>query len=375
MELMLGFQQGEFRMSRILIFANNDVGLYKFRKELIEELVKSNEVYVSLPNGQFIPHLEELGCKFISTPISRRGTNPITDLKLFMQYRRIIPEIKPDMVLTYTIKPNIYGGLACRLSNVPYMANITGLGTAVEQGGLLQKITLLLYKAALKNAKCVFFQNKENEAFFAKQKIISGKHRLIPGSGVNLQFYTLLDYPPDETVEFLFIARIMKEKGIEQYLDAAEYIRKKYTNTIFHIVGPCEQDYEAKLKKMQDLGIVNYHGVQNDVREFHMKSHCTIHPTFYPEGMSNVLLESAACGRPIITTNRSGCREVVDDYVNGFIVEEQNSQDLIRKIEMFLELDYEAKRQMGLAGRAKVEKKFDREIIIDIYLKELKSKN
>ncbi|BCD08158.1 TPA: glycosyltransferase family 4 protein [Bacillus cereus] len=358
-------------MKRVLILANNDVGLYKFRKELIQELVKKYEVYVSLPDGGFIPQLKEIGCKFIDTSISRRGTNPITDFKLLMNYKRIIKEVKPDVVLTYTIKPNIYGGLACKMSGVPYIANITGLGTAVENGGLLQKITLFLYRSALKKARCVFFQNKENQEFFIKEKIIKGDNRLIPGSGVNLDYYMVLDYPSDEVVNFLFIARVMKEKGIENYLDAAEYIKKKYPKTAFHILGFCEQDYENKLREMQDRGIIKYHGMQSDVREFHKFSHCTIHPTYYPEGMSNVLLETAACGRPIITTNRSGCREIIDNGLNGYIVEQQNSKDLIEKIESFLNLNYEDKEKMGISGRVKVEKEFNREIIVDSYVEKI----
>ncbi|PEQ08732.1 glycosyltransferase family 4 protein [Bacillus toyonensis] len=358
-------------MKKVLILANNDVGLYKFRKELIQELVKKYKVYISLPDGEFIHQLKELGCEFINTPISRRGTNLITDLKLFINYRKIIKEVKPDVVLTYTIKPNVYGGLACRVSGIPYIVNITGLGTAVEKEGLLQKITLFLYKLALKDVKCIFFQNKENKDFFHEKKITNGRGRLIPGSGVNLNYYPFLEYPSNTVVNFLFIARVMKEKGIDQYLDAAKYIKEKYPNTAFHILGFCEDAYEKKLRDMQDSGIIQYHGMQSDIREFHKISHCTIHPTYYPEGMSNVLLESAACGRPVITTNRSGCKEVVDDGLNGYIVEQQNSQDLINKIESFLKLSYESKKKMGFIGRKKVEEEFNRDIVVNAYMEEL----
>jgi glycosyltransferase involved in cell wall biosynthesis len=357
---------------KVLVLANFGMGLYNFRKELLEDLVKQNhEVYISLPNDEYVPMLEKIGCKFIDTPVSRRGTNPITDFKLLLNYKKIIKSIMPDIVLTYTIKPNIYGGLACSLANVPFLVNITGLGTAVENGGLLQKITLYLYKLSLKKAKCTFFQNKENEMMLSKRKIINGKHKVIPGSGVNLEQYALLNYPSDETINFLFISRVMKEKGINQYLDAATYVKEKYPNTNFHIVGFCEDEYEDKLKDMEDKGIIKYHGKQSDVREFHEFSHCTIHPTYYPEGMSNVLLESAACGRPIITTNRSGCREIVDDGVNGYVVEQENSQDLIEKIEKFISLNYELKKKMGMAGRKKVEAEFDRRIVVDAYLTEI----
>ncbi|KAA2398109.1 MULTISPECIES: glycosyltransferase family 4 protein [Bacillus] len=358
-------------MKKVLILANNDVGLYKFRKELIKNLVKDYEVYVSLPNGKYIPYLKELGCKFIETSISRRGTNPITDLKLLMSYKRIIGEVKPDVVLTYTIKPNIYGGLACKALGIPYISNITGLGSAVENGGLLQKITVTLYKLALKEANCVFFQNEENREFFVSRKIVKENHRLIPGSGVNLNQYSLLDYPRDTKVNFLFIARVMKEKGIEQYLTAAKYIKDKYPNTNFHILGFCEESYESKLEQMQNDGYIQYHGMQSDIQKFHEISHCTIHPTYYPEGMSNVLLESAACGRAIITTDRSGCKEIVENEISGYIVKQQNDQDLIEKIEKFLSLSFEEKKRMGLAGRKKVENNFDREIVVKSYVEEV----
>jgi galacturonosyltransferase len=359
-------------MKKILILANNDIGLYKFRKELIQELIKKYEVHISLPDGEFVSQLIEMGCKYIETPISRRGTNPITDLKLQMKYKFMVNKLKPDLALTYTIKPNIYGGFVCRMAHIPYIVNITGLGSAVENGGLMQKITLLLYKMSLRKAACVFFQNKENEEYFNKKEIIRSKYRLIPGSGVNLEHYHLLDYPPDDTIHFLFIGRVMKEKGIDQFLAAAEYIRRKYPNTVFHILGFCEEAYENKLKEMQDNGIIQFHGMQSDIREFHKISHCTIHPTYYPEGMSNVLLESAACGRPVITTNRSGCREVVDDGVNGYFINKQDNQDLINKLEKFLGLDYEVKKRMGLAGRVKVENEFDRQIVVNAYIEEVK---
>lgn len=358
-------------MGKILILANNDIGLYKFRKELIEELLKDNDVFISLPDGEFVKELVNLGCEFIDTNISRRGTNPITDLKLMIEYKKILNRVKPDVVLSYTIKPNVYGGMMCRLAKIPYIPNITGLGTAVENGGILQSITIFLYKLALKNASCVFFQNEENAEFINSKGIIKGKQRIIPGSGVNLNHYEVLDYPEDKIINFLFISRVMKQKGIDQYLDTAQYIRKKYLNTQFHILGFCEESYEEKLKDVHDKGIIQYHGMQSDVRKYHKISHCTIHPTFYPEGMSNVLLESAACGRPIITTNRSGCREIVDDGVNGYVVEEQNSQDLIEKVEKFLKLSYEEKKQMGLAGRAKVEREFNRQIVVEAYIQQI----
>ena len=357
---------------KVLILVNHDIVIYNFRRELVERLLFDGyKVYISSPYGERIDDLINMGCEYIEAAISRHGTNLLEELKLLFYYLNLIKKIQPDVVLTYTIKPNIYGGIACRLLGVPYIANITGLGTAVEHDGIMQKITIMLYKIAFKNISCVFFQNEENRQFFVEKNIPMGKDRLIPGSGVNLEHFYVLDYPASDTIEFVFISRIMKEKGIEQYLEAAEYIKNKYPNTRFHICGFCEEDYQDILEEMQSKGIIVYHGVLDDVREILKITHCTVHPTYYPEGMSNVLLESAACGRPIITTNRSGCREIVDDGVNGCLVKPKDTLELIRRIEQFIALDFEEKRRMGLAGRKKVEKEFNRQIVVDAYLEEI----
>ena len=356
---------------RVLVVANADIGLYKFRKELLEELVKKNKVYIALPKGKFYKELIALGCHFVETELDRHGTNPIKELKVVSLYKTIIKKIKPDIVFTYTIKPNIYAGMACASLDIPYVANITGLGTAVENPGLLQFLTIRLYKLGLRKAQKVFFQNSENRDFMLEKGVITGDYDLLPGSGVNLKNYTVSEYPDGETVDFVFVSRIMKEKGIDQYLDAAKEIRKRHPETRFHICGFCEQEYEDELQRLNADGIVIYHGLVKDMAEIYKQICCTIHPSYYPEGLSNVLLESCASGRPIITTNRTGCREVVDDGLNGYVVEEQNSLDLIEKIELFLSKSVEERRQMGLAGRKKVEQEFNRQIVIDKYMAEL----
>lgn len=358
-------------MKKILILANNDVGLFKFRKELIEELLKENEVYISLPYGTLVEPLIEMGCKFIHTPIDRRGINPIKDIFLLKKYKLIMNDVKPDIVLTYTIKPNVYGGFICSKLKIPYIVNITGLGTAVENGGILQKITVVLYKLSMKKAQCIFFQNQENMDFFDKYHINKKKKQLIPGSGVNIDYFTPLPYPNDKTIEFVFIARVMKQKGIDQYIEAAKYIRKKYPQTKFHICGFCEEEYESILKDLEEKNIIQYHGLVSDIREILKITHCTIHPTYYPEGMSNVLLESCASARPIITTDRSGCREIVDDGINGYVVKRKNTLDLINGIEKFINLSSNEKEIMGVNGRKKVEKEFNRKIIVREYVEKI----
>lgn len=358
-------------MSRVLFLVNHDMGIYNFRLELVERLLSDgHSVTISSPYGERIEDLINLGCEYKNITLSRHGTNPFEELGVILEYRKILKEVKPDVVLSYTIKPNIYGSIACGLSKTPFVANITGLGTAVENGGIMQKITVMLYKIALRKARKIFFQNEANMRFFTDKKIANpSQYQLLPGSGVNLVRFCSLAYPEDkETVEFAFISRIMREKGIDQYIDAAKAIKGKYPNTIFHVCGFCEQGYEDKLSALERDGVIQYHGMIQDVKGMLAHTHCTIHPTYYPEGLSNVLLESSACARPIITTDRSGCREVIDDGVNGFIIEQQNSSDLIEKIEKFLSLTWEEKRAMGLAGRKKAEAEFDRQIVVEAYM-------
>lgn len=360
---------------KVMILANFDGGLYKFRKELVQELVKEHEVSICLPRGEYTDRLIEFGCQLIPcTLLDRRGKNPLQDLKLLSFYKQILKREQPDIVLTYTIKPNVYGGMACASLGIPYIVNITGLGSAVENGGLLQKITLSLYKLGLRKAKMVFFQNLENQQFMLKHGVVKGRYDLLPGSGVNLEQYKLLEYPKGDIVDFIFVARVMKEKGIDQYLDAAKYIRNKYPETRFHVCGFCEEDYKDTLKKLNDEGTIIYHGAVDNMIEIYRIAACTVHPTYYPEGLSNVLLESAASGRPIITTNRSGCREVIDEGVNGFLVKERDSKNLIEKLEKFLALSLKEREQMGIEGRRKVEREFDRRIVCEKYLLEMEQR-
>lgn len=358
-------------MKTILIASNVTGGLYLFRRELLETLTKDNRVIVLGLRTGHVDDLLNLGCEVIETPLERHGTNPLTELKLYLKYKGIIAVKKPDVVLTYTVKPNVYVGMACASLGVPYIANVTGVGPAIDNGGLLKFITLSLYRYGLRKAKKVFFQNRSDMELMEREHVVNGPHELIPGSGVNLERYGVLDYPTGDEIHFVFIARIVKEKGIEQYLDMARVIRARHPETRFHICGNCTKDYEERIKTEEENGTVIYHGRIPDVTVVHKVSSCTILPSFYPEGMNNVLLESCSLGRPIITTDRPGCREIVEDGVNGFMVKQRDTQDLIEKVEKFLKLTWEERRQMGLRGRAKVEKEFSRKIVVQKYLNEI----
>lgn len=360
-------------MSKVLFLVNHDIVIYNFRLELVEKLLSNEyQVCISSPYGERINDLINLGCKYYDISIARHGMNIIKEIVLIKKYKSLLDEVRPSIVLSYTIKPNIYGAIACMSSKIPCVANITGLGMAVENKGIKQLISILLYRFSFRRVQRVFFQNTDNMQFFIDHRIAIGKHALLPGSGVNLERFSLLPYPIERNTEFAFVSRIMKEKGIDQYLEAAAWIRAKHPMTVFHVCGFCEDSYEELLLDMNEKGIIKYHGMIRDVKSFLEGIHCIIHPTYYPEGISNVLLEACACGRPIITTNRSGCREIIEDGVNGYVVRSKNGNDLIEKIEQFLALPYDQKLKMGLNGRAKVERGFDRNIVVNAYLDEIK---
>lgn len=359
-------------MKKILILINNDIGLYKFRKEFIKDLLLEHEVSISLPDGPFVKELVNMGCKFVDTEINRRGINPITDIKLIMKYQEILKRIKPDIIYTYTIKPNIYGGLLARINNIPYITTITGLGSSIQESKILQKIIVNLYKVSIKKAQRVFFQNIENFIFFQSNQIISKENtELVSGSGVNLNHFSYQTYPTQTTeINLIFIGRLMKEKGILELFKAAEYFKNKEQKIIFHILGFMEDNLDENLNKLIEEETLVYHGQQSDIRPFLKKSHAIIHPSYH-EGMSNVLLEAAASGRPILASNIPGCREAFDEGVTGFGFESKSTENLIEAIEKFIQLPHEEKEKMGILGRQKMENEFDRQQVVDAYIKEL----
>lgn len=359
---------------KVLILANLGMGLYKFRKELIEELLKEkNEVYIALPKCKYTEKMEDMGCNFVGINLERRSTNPIKDFKLLLNYIKIINFIKPDVILTYTIKPNIYGGLASRITKTPYISNITGLGTSFESNGIVKRTILKLYKSALKKSSCVFFQNNSNKKFFIENSLVSSKTRLIPGSGVNIDQFPYEKYPmSNNEITFLFIGRIMRAKGIDELFEAIQIIKIKYPNINLQIIGDFEEDYYSKLKKLEIQNVIKYYGQQDDVRTFIKKSHAIILPSHH-EGLANVLLESASSGRPILASKVPGCIETFEEGVTGLGFEAKNAESLIEAFLKFINLSYEQKKEMGIAGRRKIEREFNRNHVVNAYMDEIKN--
>lgn len=288
-----------------------------------------------------------------------------------LSFFQMLRKINPDVVFTNNIKPNVYAGIACRVLGIQYIPNITGLGTPVENPGKLQFLATRLYKYGVAGADTIFFQNDENMRFFEQHHIMPKNSHvcLLPGSGVNLQAYPELPYSPGDVVHFLFVARLLKEKGIELYLSAAKRVAQNHPNVMFHICGGCDDPkYYERVKEAENAGYLQYHGEQKDMRPYFQMAHCVVHPSYYPEGMSNVLLEAAASGRPVIATDRSGCRETVDAGKSGYLIPIKDEEALVAALEDFLGLTWEEREALGHAGRIKMEHEFDRQMVVQTYM-------
>lgn len=363
------------KKKKVLILSSNDDSIYCFRKEMIEAFIEEKfSVVVGCIWGEKLNLMPDIGIEYIDIKLDRRGINIYKDLKLILQYIAVFREKKPDVILCYTIKPNIYGSLVARIMGIPYINNLTGLGSLYKKGIVVRKIVLMLIKMAFKKSKCVFFQNNENMKLAKNMKLISGKIELLPGSGVDLNRFPIEKYPKDDKIIFNYIGRILKDKGIDDYLDVAQKIREKHKNTEFNVIGfvePTEKEYIEKLRRFEKNHIIIYRGPQDDVRPFIKRAHAIIHPSKYGEGMSNVLLENAASGRVLITTDMPGCKETVDDNSTGFIYKAGDVNQLENTIEKFLSLKNSEREEMGIKGRNKVEKNFSREIVIEKYINEI----
>lgn len=349
---------------KILILANLDLGLYRFRKELISALLKEHQVYISLPYGEMVEPLKEMGCIFRETPVDRRGVNPLTDLGLFLAYGKLVREIRPDLVITYTIKPNIYGSLACRLHRVPYAVNVTGLGTAFEKEGLLQTLVTHMYRPALKKARVVFTENQSIKKQLAQKRIVSADRiQVLSGAGINLEDFGYLPYPRNPVFTFLFIGRIMQEKGIGELLEAVQELNQEGRTCRLDLVGFCEEDYREKLERGEKEGWIRNFGFQKDVRPFIEGADCFVLPSWH-EGMANTNLECAASGRPVVTSDIPGCREAVRDKVTGFLCRSRNAGSLKEAMGRVMDLSVQEREAMGRAGRRYMEEKFDKKDVV-----------
>lgn len=356
---------------RVLFLGNNDGGLYNFRKELIERLLSENcEVAVSTPYGDYIPMLKKMGAEFIRIEYNRKGKNPWSELKLLLQYSKILKRNSWDVVLLYTIKPTLYAGFWCKLRKIPYIANITGLSPVISNPGILNKLCFMIYRRVLPSADKVYFQNKDNLWLFRQKKAIKDNSKLIPGSGVNLKEHSYEPYEETGLIRILFVGRITKLKGIDELLEAIKQINRKNQQVIFEFIGQIDDEYKKRFENLNQKGKIVYYGSQKCPHDYVKKAQAVIMPS-YGEGMSNVLLEGASCGRALLASNVSGCKEIVKEGVTGFLFPPRDVPGIVKAIEKFLSLSYEERKQMGIEGRKHVEKYFSREIIIEEYINQI----
>lgn len=358
---------------RVLFLANHFITLYSFRKELIRRLVEEgHEVIISIPESDENQYFVDLGCRIVPTEIDRRGVNPMKDLKLIQFYRKMIPEVNPDIVFSYTIKPNIYGTLVTNRKGYRQICNVTGTGATFLKKNAISEICKILYRCSLRHCHKVFFQNTGDRDFFVENGMVKDNWDVLPGSGCNLEEHLYATMPESELLKFIFIGRIMKLKGIDEYLACAKAVKQEYPNTEFYIAGwNEEEEYKQKIDEYHRNGIVNYIGFRKDIADWIAKCHCTVLPSHGGEGVPNVLLESAAIGRICIASKINGSINVVEDGKTGYLFETGNAEELIAAVEKVISLSDEERAAMGCAGRKKVEVEFDRKIVIEKYLDEL----
>jgi glycosyltransferase involved in cell wall biosynthesis len=314
--------------------------------------------------------------KVIPLYISNKGINPLVDIITFYDLFKKLSLIKPYSVLLFTIKPVIYGSIAARIMNISCIPMITGLGTVFISRSLVTKIVKLLYRFALKKSAAVFFQNTDDKELFILEGLVSPKIcKLTPGSGIDLDRFKLNSLPNDTNMTFILIARMLKDKGVIEFVEAAKQLKMRYPKTRFKLLGSLDVKNRTAISKNEmnkwvNEGFIEYLGATDDVTTFINNSSCVVLPS-YREGVSRVLLEAAAIGRPIVTTDITGCRDVVEDGINGFLCKPKSSDDLRNKMQKMIVLSYENRVKMGLSGRKKVEKEYDQKIVSNIYHEEL----
>ncbi len=362
-------------MRTILIITNTVRDLYVFRRELVCVIVKSGYdvvIVADWKNDDYAAFFSNLGCRIVYTRIERREVNPLRDIALLFSLSKIVKSVNPDLLFSFFIKPNIYGGIAARWHRVPQIAVIAGLGTPIHGGGWLCNVATILYRVGLAKTRRIIYENDEIRVFCEKNKVGNGGV-VVTGSGVNLAWYQSCTYPKDDGApRFLFIGRMMRDKGVNELIAMARVIKSKYPLVEFHLLGELEEELESLLSDAVNDGVVVRHGYVADVRPFIMRSHCIIHPSYH-ESMSNAVLEACATMRPVITTDVMGCRDAVVDGVSGFICRVKDVEDLISKVERFVNLPYDKKKEMGVAARKIVERSFDRNKVVDTIMGEIGS--
>ena len=362
---------------RVLILINGFIPIYNMRKEVVKGLLDAGyDVYISIPDSEKNSYFRNLGCHIVNTFVDCRGANVFYDTGLLLRYIQIIRKVRPLAVLSFTIKPNIYGAMASRICRIPHICNITGVGSSFINKGIINSITKVLYKLSIKYSYKVYFQNTEDRDQFLENRLVKNNWDMLPGSGVNLIEFPLMPFPADNEINFIYFGRILTDKGVDQYFECAEYITNKYDRVNFYVAGFIEEKkkYTSTVQSLNDRGVIKYMGFVEKIGDLIQKCHCSILPSFR-EGMPNVLLESAAMGRACIASNIAATREIIAEGINGYLFEVKNSKSLIEKVEKFISLPSADKVKMGESGRNKMERVFDRQFVVNKYLADMTELN
>ena len=360
---------------RVLILANHYQTVRIFRRDIMKEIVNRGcELFLSIPEcaQDERAELESYGCRVVFTKMDRRGMNPAKDLTLIVRYGRLVSKLKPDKVITYTIKPNIYGAFVCRLRRIPCYVNITGLGSAFQSRNKTRTLVSMMYKIACKKVRVVFFENAGNQDTLLEDGILRPEQcAVLNGAGVNLEDFPETRYPDASAgVRFLFVGRIMKEKGVDELFEVIPRVKKLFPDAEFDFIGWYEDDYKDTIERLEGEGLIRYHGFVHDVKPFIERSHCIVLPSWH-EGMSNTLLEGAAMCRPLITNRIHGCMEAVIEGESGFLAEKQDAQSLYEQIIRFASMPWDEKKVMGERGREYMKERFDKKKVVEETMKYL----
>lgn len=364
---------------RIVMTVNAAWNIWHFRRPVVEALLAGgHDVIVLAPEDDSVADLRNLGCRIVPLQMDVKGLNPVQDLRLLRRFRRLFRQIRPDFVLSYTIKNNLFGAMAAKSCGIPFLPNVTGLGTAFLSGGLLRHVAQGLYRHAFAGLPIVLFQNADDRALFLSGKLIAAQQaQLLPGSGINLTHFASAPYPAkEEAPVFLMIARLLRDKGVREFAEAARQIKRDNPAVRFRLLGALAAENRTAidattLQAWVDDGIIEYLGSTDDVRPHIAAAHCVVLPS-YREGAPRTLIEAAAMARALIATDVPGCRAVVEEGVSGLLCDVRSADSLASAMHRFLDMPHEKRRSFGLAGRAKMVREFDEAIVIRAYLAAIK---
>lgn len=357
----------------VLMTVNTAWNIWNFRRPVVEALLAGgHQVTILAPLDDYAPRLTELGCAFLPLEMNAKGLNPVDELRLWRRFRRLFKMQKPDAILSYTIKNNIFGAMAAKSLGIPFIPNVSGLGTGFLSGGTLQLIVEQLYRRAYRGLPVVFFQNEDDRDLFTSRRLVADKQAyILPGSGIDLEHFRATDLPRADAPVFLMIARLLRDKGVVEFVEAARQIKAERPNVRFQLLGEVGSENRSAissgtLEGWVREGTVEYLGTTPDVRPVIEAATCVVLPS-YREGAPRTLIEAAAMARPLIATDVPGCRAVVDHEKTGFLCAVRDADSLSVAIKRFLALTPEQRGEMGRAGRSKMEKEYDQRLVVRAY--------